>query len=152
MQLYQIRPFRIIILSNYLYTNPARPFPICSLDHIRSTHGTPVGKFLALRTHHQLPHTPSSMSRILCSKGSSSVSFCCSGSSALSDSGCCCCSGSPPLFGSRCPASAPASGSPLASVSLDVLLRLLQSTLHQLPFAVAHPYPSWNLLPTALHH
>ena len=93
-----------------------------------------------------------SMSRILCSRGSSSVSFCCSGSSALSDSGCCCCSGSPPLFGSRCPASAPASGSPLASVSLDVLLRLLQSTLHQLPFAVAHPYPSWNLLPTALHH
>ena len=106
--------------SIYLFTIPACPFPTFSLDHTRPTRGTPVGKCLALRTHHQLPHFPSSMSRILCSRGLSSVSFCCccsSDSSALSDSGCCCYSGSPALFGLGCPSSTPTSGSPLASVS-----------------------------------
>ena len=63
---------------------------------------------------------------MLCSRGSSGVSFCCcccsdyfSSSLALSDSGCCCCSGSPALFGSGCSASAPAPGCPLASVSVS---------------------------------
>ena len=105
-----------------------------------------MGKCLALRTHNQLPHSPSSKYRMLCSKGSSDVSFCCccsssptlsisrccccSGSPASFSSGCCCCSGLPAPFGSGycccsgspgpfdlgCSASAPASGFPLASV------------------------------------
>ena len=118
------------------------PFSTCPVALNMPTHGTPVGKCLALRTHKHLLYSSSKISNKLCSRGSSGTSFCCcccSVPAALSDSGwddCSCsstCVGScysgslgPPSSGFCCSASAP--GSRLPPVSIECFVVFIVSS------------------------